>query len=220
MSPQYIDLMQFYPVPNNRLEQRYKPSENDKAVAKMFGKDFFDGDRRFGYGGFTYNPRFWTKTVELFIDYFALGNNSSVLDVGCGKGFMLVDFHKALPRATLAGIDISEYAIANAHESVKSKLQVANCLKLPYPDSTFDLVISINTIHNLDRFGCIQALREIERVKVNDSYVVVDGWSSINEKRDLESWVLTAETVLSHSQWRELFDEAGYTGKYSFWKVR
>ena len=208
-----------YPKLKNRSTERINPSEDDKIIAKKFGKEFFDGNRKHGYGGLNYDPKYWTETVRLFIDQYNLNDDSSVLDVGCGKGFMLVDFIKAIPKLTIAGIDISNYAIENSHKLVKPQLQVANCLDLPFEDESFDLVISINTIHNLDEQGCIKSLQEIERVKKKHSYVVVDGWDTAAEEHDLKSWVLTAVTVLKTSEWEKLFQEAGYTGDYSFWKV-
>jgi ubiquinone/menaquinone biosynthesis C-methylase UbiE len=188
-------------------------------IAKKFGKEFFDGDRKYGYGGFSYDPKFWSETVKLFIERYNLNESSSILDVGCGKGFMLVDFLKAIPSLKVAGIDISNYAIENSHELVKNQLKVANCLNLPYADNSFDLVISINTIHNLDVQGCIKSIQEIERVKKKHSYIVVDGWNTLKEEQELKSWVLTAVTLLQTSEWEKLFKKAGYTGDYSFWKV-
>jgi ubiquinone/menaquinone biosynthesis C-methylase UbiE len=219
MKANFVDLMYKYPVANNRLNERKNPTEQEKQVAKEFGREFFDGDRKHGYGGFSYNPKYWTETVQLFIERYDLNEKSSVLDVGCGKGFMLVDLLKAIPTLDLSGIDISNYAIENSHELIKNRLKVANCLNLPFEDNSFDLVISINTIHNLDELGCIKSLQEIERVKKKHSYLVVDGWSTPEEERDLKSWVLTAVTVLHTSEWEKLFEKAGYTGDYSFWKV-
>lgn len=219
MKSRFIDLMYKYPSPKNRLMERINPTDEDKRIAKKFGKEFFDGDRKYGYGGFKYHPRFWSDTVELIINNYGLSTNSSILDVGCGKGFMLVDFVKAIPGVKVFGIDLSDYAIGNSHELVKEKLLVANSLALPFKDNSFDLVISINTIHNLDQEGCIKSLQEIERVKKRCSYVVVDGWDTAAEEIDLKSWVLTAETVLKTSDWQKLFDKSGYTGDYSFWKV-
>jgi len=219
MKANFVDLMYKYPVANNRLNERKNPTEQEKQVAKEFGREFFDGDRKHGYGGFSYNPKYWTETVQLFIEKYDLNEKSSVLDVGCGKGFMLVDLLKAIPTLDLSGIDISNYAIENSHESIKNRVKVANCLNLPFEDNSFDLVISINTIHNLDELGCVKSLQEIERVKKKHSYIVVDGWSSPEEERDLKSWVLTAVTVLHTSEWEKLFEKAGYTGDYSFWKV-
>jgi len=208
-----------YPKAANRLSERYNPTESDKLIAKKFGKEFFDGDRKYGYGGFSYNPKYWTETVKLFIERYNLNESSSILDVGCGKGFMLVDFLKAIPSLKVAGIDISNYAIENSHELVRNQLKVANCLNLPFADKSFDLVISINTIHNLDVQGCIKSIQEIERVKKKYSYIVVDGWDTLEEERELKSWVLTAVTLLQTSEWEKLFKKAGYTGDYSFWKV-
>jgi len=219
MKANFVDLMYKYPVANNRLNERKNPTEQEKQVAKEFGREFFDGERKHGYGGFSYNPKYWTETVKLFIEKYDLNEKSSVLDVGCGKGFMLVDLLKAIPTLDLSGIDISNYAIENSHELIKNRLKVANCMNLPFEDNSFDLVISINTIHNLDQLGCIKSLQEIERVKKKYSYLVVDGWSTPEEERDLKSWVLTAVTVLHTSEWEKLFEKAGYTGDYSFWKV-
>ena len=219
MDANFLDLMYKYPKAANRLSERSNPSESDKLIAKKFGKEFFDGDRKYGYGGLSYNPKYWTETVKLFIERYNLNERSSILDVGCGKGFMLVDFLKAIPSLEVTGIDISNYAIDNSHELVRSRLKVCNCLKLPFADKSFDLVISINTIHNLDVQGCIKSIQEIERVKKKHSYIVVDGWDTPEEEKELKSWVLTAVTLLHTSEWERLFKKAGYTGDYSFWKV-
>ena len=209
MNPKFRDLMYKYPVPKNRLTERANPTKHEKEIAKQFGKEFFDGERKYGYGGFHYDPKFWSETVEIFIKEYQLTNSSSVLDVGCGKGFMLVDLLKALPGISIAGIDISDYAIKNSHELVSKNLRVANCTNLPFDDNSFDLVISINTIHNLDKKGVIKSVQEIERVKKKNSYIVVDGWDSWQEKRELKSWVLTAQTVLKTKRWEKLFIKAG-----------
>ena len=219
MGAHFIDLMYKYPKTANRLKERFNPSDSDKQIARKFGKEFFDGDRKYGYGGFSYNPKYWTDTVELFIDRYNLNEKSSILDVGCGKGFMLVDFLKAIPSLKIAGIDISNYAIEHSHELVRKQLKVANCLQLPFADKSFDLVISINTIHNLDVPGCIKSIKEIERVKKKYSYIVVDGWNTLEQERELKSWVLTAVTLLQTSEWEKLFRNSGYTGDYSFWNV-
>jgi ubiquinone/menaquinone biosynthesis C-methylase UbiE len=220
MNPKFKDLMYKYPSPKNRLKERANPTRQEKEIAKQFGKEFFDGERKHGYGGFNYDPKFWTETVRIFIEEYKLTSSSSVLDVGCGKGFMLVDLVKALPGISIVGIDISDYAIKNSHELVSKNLRVANCSDLPFDDNSFDLVISINTIHNLDKKGVIKSVQEIERVKKKNSYIVVDGWDSRQEKRDLKSWVLTAQTVLKTKRWEQLLIKAGYTGDYSFWKVK
>jgi ubiquinone/menaquinone biosynthesis C-methylase UbiE len=132
---------------------------------------------------------------------------------------MLKDFRKLLPDSTLKGLDISEYAIKNSDPEVRNSLILGNAIELPFQDKSFDLVISINTVHNLERVDCIKALAEIVRVSRGNSFVMVDGWRTELEREALKSWVLTARTVLSVDQWLELFQEAGYHGDYAFWTV-
>jgi len=183
----------------------------------MFSFDYFDGDRSHGYGGFSYHPRFWSETVRLFADYYSLAADASILDIGCAKGFMLKDFAALIPNIAITGIDISQYAIDNADPTVRAHLDLGNAKNLPYRNGVFDLVISINTIHNLPRGDVVRALREIERVGKGNSFIMVDGWRTEEERVDLKNWVLTAKTMLHVDAWRELFEEAGYTGDYSFW---
>ena len=175
-----IDLMRFYPQSKGRLNERPIIVEEDRVISRKFGLDYFDGDRKHGYGGFSYHPRFWTDTVKLFASHYGLSQDAHILDVGCAKGFMLKDFKKLLPKSNLAGIDISDYAIEHADLEVKDFVCVGNASQLPYKDKHFDLVISINTLHNLDREGCISALSEIERVSKGNSFVMVDGWANEN----------------------------------------
>ena len=214
-----IDLMRFYPQSKGRLNERPIIVEEDRVISRKFGLDYFDGDRKHGYGGFSYHPRFWTDTVKLFASHYGLSQDAHILDVGCAKGFMLKDFKKLLPKSNLAGIDISDYAIEHADLEVKDFVCVGNASQLPYKDKHFDLVISINTLHNLDREGCISALSEIERVSKGNSFVMVDGWENENERVALQSWVLTARTMMSKTDWIGLLKEAGYSGDYWFWTV-
>jgi len=216
---QEIDLMRLYPKGKSRQGLRPEITEEDRRISKQFGFDYFDGDRRYGYGGFNYHPRFWTDTVRLFRDHYDLPEDASILDIGCAKGFMLTDFQKLLPRARLAGVDLSSYAVERAQPEVKAFIQMGNARQLPFPDQSFDLVIAINTLHNLKRAECIQALREVERVKRRHAFVMVDGWRNDEERAAMHAWVLTAETMMHADEWRQVFAEAGYTGDYNFWTV-
>ena len=182
-------------------------------LAKQFGRDFFDGDRKCGYGGYKYDGR-WKSVVKRMKDYYKLSDNAAILDIGCGKGFMLHDFIELIPKAVISGIDISEYAVDNSMDSVKSFLKVASAEKLPYPDKSLDLVISINSIHNLPLVRLKKALREIQRVCRGDSYITVDAWHNDLERENLFKWVLTAETMMHVDDWKKLFYEVGYTGDY------
>jgi len=214
-----LSLMRDYPKPNDRLKSRPVISEEDREISRQFGKEYFDGDRKYGYGGYSYDKKYWAATVKNFTKYYDLKSNSSILDIGCAKGFMLKDFKDLLPDSRIKGIDISNYAIRNAHLDVKNFLTQGNAMELPFSDGAFDLVISINTIHNLKKEDCVRSLKEIQRVSKGNSFVMVDGWQSKVEKEKLEAWVLTAQTILSVEQWVELFNKAGYTGDYAFWTV-
>jgi len=214
-----IDLLINYPKTKRNLEERLaSKTDADRAIARQFGRDFFDGDRNHGYGGFNYMPRFWQPVIPTFKDYWDLTPNSSLLDVGCAKGFMLHDLAESITGITLKGIDISEYAIKNAMVDMKSHVQVANATQLPFPDKSFDVVISINTVHNLDRNDCVQALQEIERVSRGHSFITVDAYRNDEEKERMNAWNLTAKTIMSVEEWITFFKDIGYTGDY-FWFI-
>lgn len=214
-----IDLMVNYPKTKRDMNTRIsEKTEEVQRIARLFGKDFFDGDRRHGYGGYNYNPRFWQHVVPTFRNYYKLNSNSKILDVGCGKGFMLYDFMQLIPGIKVAGIDISEYTIANAKDEVRPFLQVADAKEVPFEDKSFDLVISITTIHNLNREGCKKALQEIERVSRKDKFITLDAYRNEEEKKRMDAWNLTALTYMHVNEWKIFFEEAGYTGDY-YWFI-
>lgn len=214
-----IDLLRNYPRAKRNITERGKTkTEEDRAIARRFGKDFFDGDRSVGYGGFNYHPRFWHPVIPDFQQYYDLTTSSSVLDVGCAKGFMLYDFSLLIPGITTKGVDISSYAISNAVDDMKPHLQVANATSLPFADKSFDVVISITTIHNLERDECALALQEIERVGRGKSFITVDAFRNDEEKERMYAWNLTAKTIMHVDEWKDFFKQVGYTGDY-FWFV-
>ena len=214
-----IDLLINYPRTKRNVEERgQEKTEEDRRIARQFGRDFFDGDRRYGYGGFNYLPRFWQPVIPTFQHHFGLTAGSSVLDVGCGKGFMLHDLALLIPGISVKGVDISQYAIDNAIQDMRPYLQVADAKALPFPDKSSDVVISINTIHNLGREGCGQALREIERVSRMGAFITVDAYRTSAERERMLAWNLTAKTIMSVDEWKAFFAEVSYTGDY-FWFI-
>ena len=216
---QEIDLLVNYPKAKRNVEERgATKSEADRALARQFGKDFFDGDRKNGYGGFNYMPRFWQPVIPTFQEYWDLTAESSLLDVGCAKGFMLYDLSLLIPGITVKGVDISSYAIENAVESMRRHVSVANAIDLPFENKSFDVVISINTVHNLERNECAKALQEIERVSRGKSYITVDAYRNEEEKKRMFDWNLTAKTIMSVDEWKEFFDKIGYTGDF-YWFI-
>lgn len=214
-----INLLDRYPKSKRPIDERGELiKEEHRAVARKFGVEYYDGDRLTGYGGYNYHPRFWQETVRRFKEHYNLPETASILDVGCAKGFMLHDFKELMPEASVTGIDISQYAMDNALPSVRQYLRVGNAKKLPFPDKSFDLVICINTVHNLPLEECKEALREIERVSRGNSFVTMDAWRNDAERERLLKWNLTALTYMHVDEWKQLFQEIGYTGDY-YWFI-
>ena len=214
-----VDLLVNYPKAKRNVKARgLEKTEKDREIARKFGKEFFDGDRSHGYGGFSYNPKFWSPVVPTLKEHFSLSSNTSLLDVGCAKGFMLNDIAKAIEGISLKGIDISEYAIANSIEGMRQNLVVANAKDLPFDNNSFDVVISINTVHNLEKDELAQALQEIERVSKDKSFITVDAYNSEAEKQRMYAWNLTAKTIMSVDEWVSFFNDVGYTGDY-YWFI-
>ena len=214
-----VDLLINYPKTKRNVKKRgAEKTEEDRTIARKFGQEFFDGDRKHGYGGFNYDPRFWQPVIPTFQEHFNLTSESSILDVGCAKGFMMHDLTELIKGITVKGIDISEYAIENALEDMKPHVKVANARELPFEDSSFDVVISINTVHNLEKDECGEALREIERISRGKSFITVDAYQNDEEKELMYTWNLTGRTIMHVDRWKKFFEVVGYTGDYYWFK--
>jgi ubiquinone/menaquinone biosynthesis C-methylase UbiE len=173
----------------------------------------------YGYGGFTYHARFWSGVVQDFLSEYDVPLGGTVLDIGCAKGFMLVDFSLARPDLRVTGVDISAYAISHADPRVLTSLMQADAQSLPLASGSVDLAISINTLHNLAGSELVRAFGEIERVSRGNAFVMVDAFETEAEEQAMRDWVLTAKTVMHCDQWIDFFDEVGYSGDFDFWTV-
>lgn len=214
-----IDLLRNYPRTKRDTQARNsEKSESVRKIARQFGEAFFDGDRKFGYGGFSYNPRFWQPVIPDLQAHYGLGKTSKVLDVGCAKGFFLYDLISAIPGIEAKGVDISEYAVKNAKSEVKNNISVACASKLPFESQTFDLVMSVNTVHNLEKVSCALALQEIMRVSKGKAFITVDAFRNDEEEQRMYEWNLTAKTIMHVDEWKQFFKEIGYTGDY-YWFI-
>ncbi|CCQ51340.1 class I SAM-dependent methyltransferase [Crocosphaera watsonii] len=204
---------------NTKRDYLKRVTEYDKAecaaIAKKFGQDYWDGDRRYGYGGYRYDGR-WLSVAEAMVKYYGLKPGDKILDVGCGKGYLLYEFTRVIPQIQVCGIDISQYGIEHAKEEIKPFLQVGNVTDLPYADQSFDLVISLTTLHNLYNYDLYKALQEIERVGKNHKYVLVESYRNEQERVNLLYWQLTCETFYTPQEWEWFFQQAGYSGDYEY----
>jgi SAM-dependent methyltransferase len=214
-----INLLDLYPRAKRDIDARAAAVPAQREIARRFGREYFDGDRTQGYGGYRYDGR-WVKIAERFRDAWGLQPGARILDVGCAKGFLLHDFRAVLPAVEPFGLDISAYAIEHAMEDVRRRIVRGTAAHLPFADASFDAVICINTIHNLPRDLCVNAVREIERVKRpgGHGYIQVDSWLTEEQRIDFERWQLTALTYSGPDGWKALFAEAGYTGDF-YWTL-
>lgn len=196
-----------------RVTQRDKA---DVAVLAMkWDYDYWDGSRETGYGGYKYDGR-WRKVADAIVAAYDIKPGMRILDVGAGKGFLLHDLLEAVPDIEVHGIDISRYGIDHAMDSVKASIVEGTAAKLPFPDRHFDLIISINTLHNLFIYDLFSAFREIERVGRGAKYICVETYRNEREKVNLMYWQLTCRAFHTPEEWEWVFRETGYSGDYEF----
>src|SRR5215469_7195333 len=189
-----INLLRRYPRAKGNNEKRtVAQSEENIRIARQYGREYFDGSRDTGYGGYRYDGR-WLPVAEDIVAHFGLKAGDRVLDVGCAKGFLVKDLMRVCPGLEAFGLDISDYALLHCEPEVVGRLHLGNCLRMPFPDRSFAAVIGINVVHNLVREECMTAVREIERLAPGRSYIQVDSYRTPEERELFLSWVLTAKT--------------------------
>ncbi len=211
----------FLSILHTRTPRDYlqRVTEHDKAScarrAKEWGHDYWDGDRKYGFGGYHYDGR-WLPVAQKIAQHYRLQPGNRVLDVGCGKAFLLYELTQAVPGLEVAGIDISDYGIEHAKAEIRPQLQVASADKLPYEEGEFDLVLSINTLHNLYNYQLFDAFKEMMRVGKRDRFVCVESYRNESEKANLLYWQLTCESFYTPEEWRWFSQLAGFEGDFDF----
>lgn len=212
-----VNLLDTYPRVKRPIAEREREVPRQREIAKRFGREYFDGDRSQGYGGYRYDGR-WVAVARRMIERYDLTTTSRILDIGCAKGFLLHDFRTLLPGVLVAGLEISRYAIENSMETVRPFLVQGSADDVTFADGSFDLVISINTAHNLPLERCRRAIEEMERVSRRHKYIQVDSYRNDQERENFQRWQLTALTHFEPDRWRTIFQECGYSGDY-FWTI-
>jgi SAM-dependent methyltransferase len=198
-----------------RVNDSEYPKWKAAELAKKFDFDYWDGDRRINYGGYKYKPGYWKPVAQELISRYELTNESKVLDIGCGKGFLLYEVSQILPGIDVYGVDVSDYAIQNAHPEVKKSLNVGNAIQLDFDDCYFDLAFSINTLHNLYNYELEKALTEMQRVAKN-KYLCVESYRTEVEKSNLIYWQVTCEAFNTPKEWNWWFEKTNFDGDFEF----
>lgn len=213
-----INLLRALPPTKRSIEKR-KLAKDPEVIrlSKQFGEMYFDGPRDYGYGGYRYDGR-WIPVAKDIITHFNLKPGDRILDIGCAKGFLVKDLMLVCPGLEAFGLDISSYALKHCEPEVVGRLHQGSADVLPFPDNSFDAVLSLNTIHNFKRDRAIIAMKEIQRISGGRVFVQVDSFYTPEQKEIFESWVLTAEFYGYPDEWIRLFNESGYTGDY-YWTV-
>lgn len=194
-------------------------NEADKSecalIAKQYGYDYWDGERKYGYGGYRYDGR-WKSVAEKMASHYNLKPGQKILDVGCGMAHLLYEFTQVVPGIEVCGIDISDYALEHAKEEVRPFLKKGKASELPFDDNSFDFVFSLTTLHNLKVFDLKKAVKEIERVSKGNSYIVVESYRNDREEMNMLYWQITCASYYAVDEWEWLYKEWGYTGDYGF----
>ena len=213
-----IDLLAALPRTKRNIEKRQAAQTPENiAIARQYGREYFDGPREQGYGGYRYDGR-WIPVARDIVGHFGLKPGDRVLDVGCAKGFLVKDLMIACPGLQAFGLDVSEYALMNCEPEVVGRLHLGSADRMPFPDRSFQAVISLNTIHNFTRPDAIRAVREVERLAPGRGFIQVDSYRTPEQRELFLSWVLTAKFHDYPAGWLNLFAEAGYTGDW-YWTI-
>jgi SAM-dependent methyltransferase len=212
-----INLLAKYPRAKRNLTARKLGQAENRIVARQFGREYFDGTREQGYGGYRYDGR-WLPIARDIAAHFGLKRGDRVLDIGCAKGFLMRDLMEVVPGLEVWGLEISYYAIENCHPDARGRLMRGTAQRLPFASGSVAAALCINVVHNLPHDACVEAVREIERVAPGRGYIQVDAYRNDDERDAFLDWVLTAETFGKPDMWYQLFERAGYTGDY-YWTI-
>jgi ubiquinone/menaquinone biosynthesis C-methylase UbiE len=210
-----INFLKSCPKVSRNIGSRLLDKDKYREIALEFGFMYFDGPREYGYGGYIYDGR-WVSVAKEIVREYDIKPGDRLLDIGCAKGFLLRDLMIVCPGLEVFGIDISDYAVSHCHPDVVGRVHLGNATSLPFSDLSFDVVLSINTLHNLSYDDCMTSLGEINRVCKRNSFIQVDAYRNSFEKEVFENWMLTAKTYLEPSMWLQLFSDAKYNGDYDW----
>ncbi len=211
-----FNALHVYPQPTKpRYVGKNIRTIHNRIIAAYRDKEYYDGDRNNGYGGFKYDGR-WKQVVETMCQDYGINEKTKILQLGCEKGFLLHDFKEKFPQMTVRGYEMSKYAIDNAMPSIKGFIDKGEYKKLPYKDHEFDFVIAIGVIYTLTLADAIACLKEIQRVGKGKSFITLGSYRHEEGKKLFGMWTVLGATILHVNEWIEVLEHAGYTGDYLF----
>lgn len=211
-----FDALRGYPEPKEpRIVHPTIRTIQNRINASYRGREFYDGNRNNGYGGLKYDGR-WAPIAKYMLEEYSLNDQSSILQIGSDKGFLLHEFLQLCPTIKVRGIEISEYAIDSTMSSVRPFVQKASFTELPFACGEFDFVIAIGPVYTLNLGDAITCLKEIRRVGKGKSFITLGAYETEEDLRLFRYWTLLGCTVLSKKDWVEVLNHAGYTGDYKF----
>ena len=200
----------------NYIERMLRDKVKCMEIAKKYSFNYWDGNRKFGYGGYKFIPGRWTPIAKKIIEEYKLNNQSKVLDLGCGKGYLLYEMKTILPGMKIVGYDYSKYAIKNSKKEIKKYLKVRDIRKkFNFKDNQFNLVLSLGTLHNFELSDLFKTIKEINRIG-KKKYIMVEAYRNNQELFNLQCWALTCQTFLSKHEWIKLYKFLGYDGDFEF----
>ncbi len=200
----------------NYIERMVSQKAKCMDIAKKYSFDYWDGNRKYGYGGYKYIPGRWKKAAHKIIKDYSLKDGSKILDIGCGKGYLLYEIFLINPNIELYGFDISSHGIRSVPKEIKKNIIKHNIKKkFPYSSKKFDLAISLGTLHNLNLIELKTSITEINRVS-KKNYVMVESYRNNLELFNLQCWALTCDSFFTPNEWKWIFKLYGYNGDFEF----
>ena len=176
-----------------------------------FGYDYYDNPHSpAGYHGYDYDGRYRTS-AERMVEHYRLKRGSTVFEVGCAKGFLLVEFQKL--GMIVLGIDASKYAIEHAHPDVQSfvkNLPLLAGMNIGRPD----LVISKEVLPHMPQSFILQAVRVMAPAK--NGYLMLQSGRNDAELQAMRDWDGTQMTIQPPQWWEWVLHEAGWKHDYEF----
>ena len=210
-----FNLLNSYPVLKKRYVSENTRTIKNRIIASYRDKNFYDGKRENGYGGFKYDGR-WKIIAKKIFEVYRLKNNAKVLQIGCDKGFLLQDIKEIFPKSKVRGVEVSDYAIKHTNKKISKFIKKNKFYDLPFKNNEFDFVIAIGPVYSLNLADAIKGLKEIKRVGKGKSFITLGSYESERDFKLFRYWTLLGSTILKKKEWIEVLKHTKYSGDYKF----